>query len=310
VYDENGDQQYVNLLGADVFGKYVPDEAEYYFYVKDHLGSTRVVVDGSGNPKEAYEYYPFGKIARSITSAGINVDEKFTGKELDDDNEERLYYFGARYYDGDLGRWPSPDPRADKSLGVSPYNYVLGNPMRLVDKDGKEGDDYIEALYANRESLSPEGQKAFDETFTTTMSVEVGLLAGTYGAVRYGPAISGFISTNANRIRNFVNRTFNNVKELFRSSESPYDIAQKGGRHAGQLRQFGKQTIKELQKSISSFGQNISKHEGWIKDPLSKVKNWNQLSKTHQESLIHHWKQDIQRSKELLEIAKEELKNR
>jgi prophage DNA circulation protein len=87
--------------------------------------------------------------------------------------------------------------------------------MRLVDKDGKEGDDYLEALYANRENLSSEGQEAFDQTFTTTMSVEAAVLGGTYGAVRYGPAIATFVSTNANRIKNFVSRTFNSVKNLF-----------------------------------------------------------------------------------------------
>jgi RHS repeat-associated protein len=146
VYDENGDQQYVNLLGADVFGKYVPDDAEYYYYVKDHLGSTRVVVDGSGNPKEAYEYYPFGKIARSTTSAGINVDEKFTGKELDDDNNERIYYFGRRYYDGDLGKWLSADPSAYKRPELSPYNYVQNNPINRIDPDGRE--DWWAALEA------------------------------------------------------------------------------------------------------------------------------------------------------------------
>jgi RHS repeat-associated protein len=142
VYDENGEQQYVNLLGADVFGKYVPDDVEYYYYVKDHLGSTRAVVDGSGNPKEAYEYYPFGKIARSTTSAGINVDEKFTGKELDNDNNERIYYFGKRYYDGDLGKWPSPDPLAHKYPGWSPYNYALCRPMNLIDPNGMDVTDY------------------------------------------------------------------------------------------------------------------------------------------------------------------------
>ncbi|MGD8782717.1 MAG: RHS repeat-associated core domain-containing protein, partial [Ignavibacteria bacterium] len=137
VYDQDGDQEYVNLIGADIFGRYIISSSEYNYYVKDHLGSTRVTVDESGGVVDAYEYYPFGRISRqAITSNG--TDEKFTGKELDNDNEERLYYFGARYYDGDLGRWPSGDPLSDKYYGWSPYNYALCDPVNKYDPDGRQ----------------------------------------------------------------------------------------------------------------------------------------------------------------------------
>ncbi|MCC7004822.1 hypothetical protein IT397_02810 [Candidatus Nomurabacteria bacterium] len=48
------------------------------------------------------------------------------------------FYFGARYYDSGIGRWLSVDPLMDKYPGWSPYNYVMGNPLRLVDPDGRE----------------------------------------------------------------------------------------------------------------------------------------------------------------------------
>jgi uncharacterized protein RhaS with RHS repeats len=44
----------------------------------------------------------------------------------------------ARYYDGGIIRCLTPDPLADKYYGWSPYNYVLGNPLRYIDPDGKE----------------------------------------------------------------------------------------------------------------------------------------------------------------------------
>ena len=53
----------------------------------------------------------------------------FTGKELDDE----LYYFGARYYNPNLGKFTSTDPIKDNL----PYAYVSNNPMNLVDPDGK-----------------------------------------------------------------------------------------------------------------------------------------------------------------------------
>ena len=61
----------------------------------------------------------------------------FTGKEKD---EETGYgYFGARYMDHELmTMWLSVDPMADKYPSISPYNYCMWNPVKLVDPDGQE----------------------------------------------------------------------------------------------------------------------------------------------------------------------------
>ena len=61
--------------------------------------------------------------------------EKFTGKERD--VETGLDYFGARYYASGIGRWLSVDPLAEKYPSWSPYNYVLNNPVGMVDPDGR-----------------------------------------------------------------------------------------------------------------------------------------------------------------------------
>jgi RHS repeat-associated protein len=83
----------------------------FYFYVKDHLGSTRAVVDEAGDVVEAYDYYPFGLQSRSYKEKGDPLTkETFTGKEQD--TESNLHYFGARYYDAGAGRWLSVDPLA------------------------------------------------------------------------------------------------------------------------------------------------------------------------------------------------------
>ena len=74
----------------------------------------------------------------------------FTGKEKD---EETGYgYFGARYMDHELTTmWLSVDPLADKYPNVSPYNYCMWNPVRMVDPDGNnamDNDDW----YQNKET--------------------------------------------------------------------------------------------------------------------------------------------------------------
>ena len=61
----------------------------------------------------------------------------FTGKEKD---EETGYgYFGARYMDHELmTMWLSVDPMADKYPNNSPYNYCMGNPIKVMDPDGMD----------------------------------------------------------------------------------------------------------------------------------------------------------------------------
>ena len=59
------------------------------------------------------------------------------------DEETGYSYFGARYMDHELMTlWLSVDPMADKYPGISPYAYCAWNPVKLVDPDGKEIDDY------------------------------------------------------------------------------------------------------------------------------------------------------------------------
>ena len=106
-----------------------------YYYVKDHLGNIRQTLDEGGNIVSAQDYYPFGGIYRAVNTSDANDKYKFTEKERD--KETDYDYFGARYYDSDIGRWLSVDPLADKYAGWSPYNYCLNNPLRNIDPDGK-----------------------------------------------------------------------------------------------------------------------------------------------------------------------------
>ncbi len=51
--------------------------------------------------------------------------------------ETSLSYFGARYYEAGLSVWLSVDPLSDRYLSHTPYNYMMNNPVRLVDPDGR-----------------------------------------------------------------------------------------------------------------------------------------------------------------------------
>ncbi len=102
----------------------------------NNLGSTRAVINSNHTVLETRDYYPYGleMPGRSFVS-GTKAKENFTGHELD--AESGLIYTGARFYMPNIGRWASVDPVADKYPGWSPYNYVLNNPLGLVDPDGR-----------------------------------------------------------------------------------------------------------------------------------------------------------------------------
>ncbi|MDP2364612.1 MAG: RHS repeat-associated core domain-containing protein [Ignavibacteria bacterium] len=52
------------------------------------------------------------------------------------DTETNYDYFGARYYDSDLGRWLIVDPMASSRPGLTPYNYCQNNPLLRIDPSG------------------------------------------------------------------------------------------------------------------------------------------------------------------------------
>ena len=108
-----------------------------YYYHPDHLGTNTLLTDMSGNAYQLFINLPFGESMAEQSSIGYYQSPyKFNGKELD--KETGLYYYGARYYDTKASVWLSVDPLAEKYPGLSPYNYCLNNPVRLVDPNGKE----------------------------------------------------------------------------------------------------------------------------------------------------------------------------
>lgn len=111
----------------------------WHYYVKEHLGSIRVVQGEDGTPEQVNHYYPYGNTFGPYNGNDVNPtlqQYKFNGKELDPVHGLGLYDYGARMYDPLVGRWTSVDPMAEKYYHLSPYAMCGGNPTNLVDMDG------------------------------------------------------------------------------------------------------------------------------------------------------------------------------
>ena len=144
VRDYIANMEYVNgvLERVNFEGGYIDMTGEsprYMYYVTDHLGNVRTVVDEDGNVCQVNHYYPYGDRfddARDVSAEGSDNTRLFGGKEYSSDTG--LHDFEARYADTRFGRFTTIDPLAEKYYSVSPYAYCAGNPVNFVDPDGKE----------------------------------------------------------------------------------------------------------------------------------------------------------------------------
>ena len=123
------------------------------YVVKDHLGSVRVVKDGTGAVRQRFDYYPYGTVSRVWTSSATTDDSekryRFGGKEVagsaltdlaGEGSATGAPYldFGARMYSPSNMCWMTMDPLAEKYYHISPYAYCAGNPVNLAVPDGMD----------------------------------------------------------------------------------------------------------------------------------------------------------------------------
>ena len=116
---------------------------EVDYFLTDHLGSVRVIVDAAGAVKERNDYYPFG--ARHVRSDyALSTNRwKYNGKELQTTGDLGFLDYGARMYDVGLGRWFCSDPLSESSLSQTPYHYCYNDPLNLTDPDGMYADHWM-----------------------------------------------------------------------------------------------------------------------------------------------------------------------
>jgi RHS repeat-associated protein len=102
-----------------------------YFYHHNALGSVVGLTDQARNLVESYEYDPYGEVL-SVSSVGNRY--LFTGRRLD--IETGNYYYRARYYDPEDGRFLQRDPLGFID-GMGLYSYVKNNPIKYIDPQGE-----------------------------------------------------------------------------------------------------------------------------------------------------------------------------
>jgi len=136
-----------------VYGNYVDEVlsmargGQDYYYHQNALWSVVAVSDDTASVVERYAYDAYGFV--SITDgAGSPVPSNawgtphsavenpylFTGRRLDE--ESGLYYYRARYYDSEKGRFLQRDPLGYVD-GLNLYIYARSNPIVNIDPSGQ-----------------------------------------------------------------------------------------------------------------------------------------------------------------------------
>ncbi|MFP3984111.1 MAG: phospholipase A2 [Desulfurivibrionaceae bacterium] len=107
-------------------------KGDLYFYHADGLGSITSLTDIKGRVVQSYEYSSYG--IPKHQGNRVKQPYTYTGRELD--KETGLYFYRARYYDPQLGRFISKDPIGFEGGDFNLYGYVQNNPVNLVDPTG------------------------------------------------------------------------------------------------------------------------------------------------------------------------------
>jgi len=132
-----------------------PANEDTRYYVCDHLGTARVVMNEAGTVVERHDFTPFGVEIPPSTNVAENTHQ-YTGQERDATTQ--MDYVRFRYYGSTMGRFMKPDNVVGNAADPQSWNlyaYVRGNPISFNDPTGHIADDPLRDNIADE----PESKK-------------------------------------------------------------------------------------------------------------------------------------------------------
>ena len=176
VYNKNGSD--IELESTSFGGGRINATNSNYevnYFITDHLGSTRVVVNQDGTVLGRNNYYPFGKLLEGSNTQVPTTRYTFSGKEIQTTGDVNYLDFGARMYDDFICRWFTLDPMAEKYYGISPYVYCANNPIMFIDLHG-DSVDMARILIYDRNNKTNYAQTIADDLRSQTgLSISIGV---------------------------------------------------------------------------------------------------------------------------------------
>lgn len=107
------------------------------------------VTQTKGAIVSSQDYYPFGLTFNSYSRENSAPNQyKFNEKEEQDELGLKWLDYGARMYDGAIGRTTTQDPHSFLYPGISPFSFLWNDPINSLDPTG------MDAIDVNDESVN------------------------------------------------------------------------------------------------------------------------------------------------------------
>jgi RHS repeat-associated protein len=170
------------------------------------------VVDAT-DIKQINHYYPFGlNMEGNWNGSFAEAKNKYqyNGKELNSDFGLEWIDYGARWYAPDAPRWVTIDPLAEMYAPYSPYQYVMNNPVNLIDPTGM-------------------GHQEMKETFDAEKDFNINRLYGSFGGNGIGKSESNsFKGTGDTPDNGYIKNTDGSYTQVNDEGGEGYDVIYNG----------------------------------------------------------------------------------
>lgn len=221
-FDENGETLAKYDYGAEQLLSLAHRDQGRQFYLFDALGSVSNLTRSDGSIQARYQYDAWGKLRKQSGDSWNSF--AFTGHERD--KESGLYYFKARFYDPDTGRFLSQDSylgETDTPPSLHRYLYAYGNPGVYWDADGnqtiyKHVDEQGKVTFSDRPATAQRDPDA--DRIQERIRADQKRIAGM--TCKRGEACAGQVESDPEQ-KAYIERNWNSNGALIKENEAGPD---------------------------------------------------------------------------------------
>lgn len=169
------------------------DSYAFQYYLKDHLGNVRMVLNEAGDIIQETEYFPFGMAIPTGGSAAVNK-YLYNGKEKQPETE--YLDFKWRQYDPAVARFFSVDRLSEKFAELTPYQFASNDPVAKIELDGLEGIRYQDLSEKDRYVYAGSVGGTGNDRIGLSGKVSLGLQGGIVEK-RFGMGIGYYVNAGS-----------------------------------------------------------------------------------------------------------------